>query len=128
VFLSVKIAHLLVPQGFVGFLPQAFVYPVVLVDSNGYRLAWLIAYSPRDDSGQGQPSDNVRVVLSDLLLDREEKCLHIERSTQGRSVGAAYTSCCSLDTAQGVYRLVCVTAFLVVKVSVGPDRASVHHL
>jgi hypothetical protein len=101
---------------------------VVLVDSNRYCLAWLIAYSPRDNSKQEQPSDNVRVVLLDLLLDREEKCLHIECSTQGRSVGAVYTSCCSLDTAQGVYCLVCVTAFLVVKVSVGLDRASVYYL
>jgi hypothetical protein len=33
-----------------------------------------------------------------------------------------------LDTAQGVYCLVCVTAFLVVKVGVGLDGASVHHL
>jgi hypothetical protein len=67
-------------------------------------------------------------MLPDLLLDREKKCLYIERSPQGRSIGTAYTSCCSLDTAQSIYRLVYITAFLIVKVSVRLDRASVYYL
>jgi hypothetical protein len=55
------------------------VCPVVLVNSDRYCLAWLVACSPRDNSGQKQPSDDVRVVLLDLLLNREEKCLYIKR-------------------------------------------------
>jgi hypothetical protein len=41
--LLVKIAHLLAPQCFVGFLLWASVCPVVFVNDYQYWLAWLVA-------------------------------------------------------------------------------------
>src|SRR3712207_8608354 len=60
---------------FRSFLPRASVRPVVLVDDYRYRLAWRVACSLRDGSRRGQPSDDLRAVLPDLLLDGKGKCL-----------------------------------------------------
>ena len=51
--------------------------PVILVDDYGYRLAWLVACGLRDGSRRRQLGDDVRVMLLDLLLNREEKRLYI---------------------------------------------------
>ena len=76
-FLSVEIAHLLAPQCLVGFLPRASVRPVVLVDDYWYWFAWLVACSLRNGSRRRQPSDDIRIVLPYLLLDRKEKHLYV---------------------------------------------------
>ncbi|KAH8621948.1 pol-like protein [Alternaria alternata] len=77
--LLVEIAHLLAPQCLVGFLPRGFVCPVVLVDVYWYWFAWLAACSLRDGPRRGQSSNDVRVVLPNLLLDGKKECLHVKR-------------------------------------------------
>jgi hypothetical protein len=76
--LLVEIAHLLAPQCFVGFLPRASVCPVVFVNNYRYQLAWHVACGLRNGSRQGQLSDDVRVVLLDLLLDGKKERLYVK--------------------------------------------------